>query len=512
LNQILKPNARDSRDVLLDAVAPYLDKPGSVGSLINGGICTGEGAQIELFDPCTGSSFISIQDAGVPLVQKACVVAEEGSRAWRSFTASERGRILYRVASLVRRDQEQLAVIEALNVGKPIGDARAEVLKVAEMFEYYSGWADKIHGDVIPVPTSHFNHTLKQPYGVVLVITPWNAPLFVAGWNVAPALAAGNSILLKPSEHTPFTSIALGRLLIEAGVPKSAVGVLIGLGQTTGAAAVKHAIVRKVTFVGSPETGRRIATLCAEGLKGSVLELGGKSANIMFADSDLDKAVGGAAAAIFSNAGQSCVAGSRLLVQSTCYDEVVERLASLTSRIVVGHPLSAGSQVGPIQNRRQFELVDRMVSRAKARGATVFAGGSRSPLFDTGYFFAPTVLGNIRNSDEIAQDEIFGPVVAVIPFADEDDAIAIANDTKFGLAGAVWTKDVGRAIRVARSIDAGTVWVNSYKSINVMTPFGGFKESGYGRSSGRDGLEEYLQTKSVWFESAKEPVFSFGYG
>ncbi len=484
---------------------------GRLGSHVGGELVPGTGERVDLVDPSTARVVASYADGGSDVVDRAVATAEQAGAVWRRMTASDRGRLMWQVARHVRDDLEHLAALEAVLGGKALRDATAEVTKVAEMFEYYAGWTDKQHGQVIPVPTSHLNYTVREPYGVVAQITPWNAPLFTAGWQIAPALAAGNAVVLKPSELTPVTSVVLARLVEEAGIPAGVVNVIAGLGPTAGARLVTHPGVGKVVFVGSPATGRRIAATAAAELIPCVLELGGKSANIVFDDADLARAVGGAAAAIFSGAGQSCVAGSRLLVQRGAYDEVVSRLAQTADRIRVGHPMEESTQVGPLQNLPQLQRVEQMVGAATGGGSGAVVATRGDALPPEGYFFRPTVLAGVRNSDMIAQEEVFGPVVAAIPFDDEEEAVRLANDTAYGLAGAVWTGSVDRAHRVARGIRAGTVWVNSYKTINVMSPFGGFGHSGYGRSSGLDGLHEYTQPKSVWVETDPEAPLAFGY-
>lgn len=481
----------------------------AVGSYVGGEVVEGGGEEMELVDPSTERTHTVYRDGGPDAVHRAVDAAHRAGATWRALTASDRGRILWGIGTAVRARTDGLAALEARTVGKPLTDAVGEVTKVAEMFEYYAGWADKQHGEVIPVPTSHLTYTLREPYGVVAQMTPWNAPVFTAGWQLAPALAAGNTVVLKPSELTPLSSVLLARLAEDAGLPRGCVNVIAGLGPTAGQELVTHPGVDKVVFVGSPRTGRRIAASAGDQLIPCVLELGGKSANIVFEDADVPRAVAGAAAAIFSGAGQSCVAGSRLLVQATVYDEVVGRLGDLAARIRQGNPLDERTQVGPVQNAGHLNQITGMVEAALHGSAQAVVGGARADR--TGYFFPPTILSGVTNDDPIARDEVFGPVVVAIPFEDEDEAVRLANDSRFGLAGAVWTTGVDRAHRVAGQLRAGTVWVNSYKTINVMAPFGGFGASGFGRSSGHDGLREYTQPKAVWVETDPEAPLAFGY-
>ncbi|SDI44845.1 betaine-aldehyde dehydrogenase [Paraburkholderia steynii] len=501
----MSKNAED----LLVAFQHFFPNAKTIGSYVGGELVEGAGETIQLFDAATGDESIAYKDGGAAVVEQAAAAAVRAQKQWWALTHAARGRVMFEIAREVRAEAEAIARLESLGSGKPIRDCRGEVAKVAEMFEYYGGWADKFYGEVIPVPTSHLNYTRREPAGTVLQITPWNAPVFTCGWQVAPAISMGNAVLLKPSELTPTSSIVIGLLCERAGAPKGLVNVLAGLGQTVAQSAIAHKAIKKVVFVGSPATGARIAEAAAKRVLPCVLELGGKSANIIFGDADLKRAALTAQAAIFAGAGQSCVAGSRLLVQRNVYDEFVAMVATGAKKIKVGEPLDDRTEVGPINNRRQYEHVMSMIDKGVAAGATLASGSQERS--NAGYFVSPTVLANVTNDMAVAREEIFGPVVAAIPFDTEDEAIAMANDTEFGLAGAVWTTDVARSHRVAAQVNAGTFWVNGYKTINVASPFGGFGLSGYGRSSGVEALYEYTQTKSVWVETAKEPPTAFGY-
>ncbi|PKU25649.1 aldehyde dehydrogenase family protein [Telmatospirillum siberiense] len=474
----------------------------TVGSFIDGTNVPGEGRELALIYPADGSLLQNYRDATPTIVERALTSCARGQRAWADLSAQRRGELLAEVGCLIKKHAEDLAILESISSGKAIKGARAQLVAVSEIFRYYAGWADKFGGSVISVPGGQLNYTLREPIGVFLQIMPWNSPLYLAAWHAAPALAMGNAVLLKPSELTPLTALALARLAIDAGLPPGVLNVVGGLGQTIGEAAIANTIVKKVVFVGSIRTGRQVSAAAAKRPIGCLLELGGKSANIVFEDADLEAAAKMAAVAAFANTGQNCVAGSRLFVQRGIYDEFMERVVDAASKYRIGAPLDENSESGPINNAAQYKRVWDMIRLGLDEGAELAFGMAEAPKRQDGFLVGPTVLKNVRNDMRIAREEVFGPVLVAIPFDDEADAVAQANDSEFGLGGAVWTRDIARAHRVAAKVRAGIFWINMYRDMHVATPFGGCDNSGYGRSSGIEALYEYTQTKSVWVPTA----------
>ncbi|MFF3389916.1 aldehyde dehydrogenase family protein [Streptomyces sp. NPDC002669] len=483
---------------VLDAAFPQ-----GLGSFVDGRVVTGGGEKVRLTAAATGEGFADYADAGAEGADAVLASAVRGAEVWAATDPFERAAILREVSRTIGAHTEELALLESATTGKPVRDTRAEAAKVAEMFGYYAGWADKLLGHTIPVPGNWHTYTERVPWGVVVAVTPWNAPLFTAGWNSAAPLAAGNAVVVKPSEFTPASTLRLARLAHRAGLPDGVFNVATGLGATVGAALTADSRVGKVSFIGSVATGRRVAVAAAGAGIPAVLELGGKSANIVFADADLDRAADGAVSAVFSGAGQSCVAGSRLLVERSVHAEFIARVAERASRLRLGDPLDPTTEVGPIITRPQFGTVTSLIEAGLAGGARRVTG-TRLPdrltgsALAGGHWVVPTLLDGVTPANPLETTEVFGPVVGADAFDTEAEAIARANATDFGLAGAVWTQDVARAHHVARAVRSGTFWINAYKTIHVAVPFGGFGDSGHGRSSGPGVLDEYTQTKAVW--------------
>jgi aldehyde dehydrogenase (NAD+) len=457
-------------------------------------------------NPTTGKPWATFPTASRATVDEAVTVADAAFGPWAAMSPTRRGRLLMRWGDAIAADAERIGRLECTQNGKLPAEMILQARIVADWLYYYGGLADKIEGRVIPLDrTSVLNYTKREPLGVVGVITPWNSPLFLTVMAIAPALAAGNTVVIKPSEVTPVGPIVAAELATAVGIPAGVVNVVAGA-RETGEAIVGHPQVVKVAFTGGVEGGRAIAEACGRRLVPVTLELGGKSANIVFPDAPLEQAKAGLLAGIFAAAGQTCVAGSRALVHRSRLDEMVDFAASAAGAIRLGNPLEDGTEMGPVATEAQLRKNLSMVERARADGAEVAAGGGRAAVsgYPDGFFFQPTVLTRVAPADYIAQNEVFGPVLSIIPFDDEEEAVAIANGTDFGLAAGVWTSDLRRAHRVAGRLNAGTVWVNMYRGMTFNSPFGGYKQSGIGRQNGIEAMDAYLQTKSVWVELSED--------
>jgi acyl-CoA reductase-like NAD-dependent aldehyde dehydrogenase len=447
---------------------------------------------LTVLEPATEQVLAEVPRAGREEADAAVARAKACYPAWRAVAPPDRARLLHRLADALAENREGLAVMEARNAGKPIGDARGEMDMVADTFRYYAAAPERALGDTIPVPGG-VAMTFREPLGVVALITPWNFPLTIASWKLAPALAAGNTVVLKPAELAPLTALEFERLAVEAGIPDGVVNVVVGPGSTAGARLVEHPDVAKVAFTGSTAVGRRIAAGAAQTIKRVTLELGGKSANIVFADADLAAAAAAAPGAVFGNAGQDCCARSRILVERSALDSFMDALEESVEALRVGDPLDEATQMGPLISADQRSTVASFVPD----GAPVAIRGSAPD--GPGFWYPPTVLCPVDRNDRAVREEIFGPVAVVVPFRDEEEAVALANDTIYGLSGSIWTRDGAKALRVARAVETGVLSINSNTSVRVSMPFGGFKQSGYGRELGPHALDHYTEVKSVYY-------------
>jgi len=483
-------------------VSDFLEKPHQI--LIDGKwMNAASGKTFPTYNPATGEVLADVAEGDRDDVERAVKAARKAfTGPWSRLTASERGRLIWKLADLLEAHLDEFALIETLDNGKPLAVARAADVPLAvDLFRYMAGWATKLEGTTIPISVpytpgaKYLAYTLREPVGVVAQIIPWNFPLLMAAWKLGPALASGCTVVLKPAEQTPLSALRLGQLFSEAGFPDGVVNIVPGYGETAGAALAAHPDVDKVAFTGSTEVGKLIVHAATGNLKKVSLELGGKSPNVVFKDADLDTAIAGSASAIFFNHGQCCCAGSRLYVERPVFDRVVEGVATQAKKIKVGSGLDADTNMGPLVSQEQLNRVCNYLEIGMSEGAKAMAGGKK--VGDRGYFVEPTVLVNTQESMKVVQEEIFGPVVAAIPFDDPEELMPRANDTVYGLAAGIWTKDISKAHRLAAGLRAGTVWINCYNIFDAALPFGGYKQSGWGREMGKDVLELYSQTKAV---------------
>jgi len=463
------------------------------------------GTVLESFDPFTGQPWATIPRGNADDVEHAVAVAHATfkSPAWGGLTASARGRLIYKLADVLEAEADRLAELESHDNGKLIAEMRGQLRYLPEYYRYFAGLADKIEGSVLPIDKPYMHaFTRREPLGVIACITAWNSPLLLLAWKLAPLLAAGNTAVIKPSEHAACSTLEFVKLFKRAGFPDGVVNTVTGLPQEVGTPLVNHPNIAKIAFTGGEAGGLAVYRAAAENLKKVTLELGGKSPNIIFGDADLEKAVYGAISGIFAASGQTCIAGSRLLVQRSVHDRVVKQLVDVARTAKIGNPRLTDTQVGPITTQAQRAHVLKHIERAGDNGARCVLGGGvpSSAELKNGWFVEPTIFTEVNNDMPLARDEVFGPVLAVIPFDDEADALRIANDSPYGLAAGVWTTDIARALRMSQQIEAGTVWVNTYRAVSYMAPFGGMKRSGIGRENGQVAIDEYLNTKTVWID------------
>lgn len=473
------------------------------GLLIGDKVTGGSGELIRSVNPADGSTNYEIAGASAADVDCAASLAQKAVRdkAWRTMKPHERARLLSRIADAIAANGEALARQQMIENGKVLAECRAQAASAAATFRYYAAACETMEGETPPARGNYFGQTVYEPYDVVAAITPWNSPLTMEAQKIAPALAAGNAVLLKPSEVTPGGGLMTARLALEAGLPPGLLQVLPGAGAETGAALVGNDAVRMISFTGGTNTGRAIAGIAAQRLVPVALELGGKSPNIVFADAELDAAIAGVIGGIFEATGQSCVAGSRLFVQRSVYKDVVARIVAASEKLKLGLPDAAGSQIGPLASFAQRQRVEHYVGSARSEGGAILTGGERpsDATLEKGAFYRPTVIDGLAGTATVCREEIFGPVLVVLPFDGEDDLIAQVNESVYGLACGIWTEDYKRAWRVARAVDAGTIWINTYKQLSIAAPFGGFKQSGMGREKGLSGLRLYQQAKSLYW-------------
>ncbi|MBI2839039.1 MAG: aldehyde dehydrogenase family protein [Acidobacteria bacterium] len=468
------------------------------------------GTTRDIINPANSELLARVPEAGPADIDDAVAAARRAfdSGPWRSITALDRGKLLFKLADLIRQKSDYLAELDTLNNGKPLVESKFDVTDAANCFEYYGGLATKIHGESLTVPANSFSFVVKEPIGVVGQIIPWNYPLLMAAWKLAPALAAGNCCVLKPSELTPLSALELAAMIKEAGFPDGVVNIVTGGGSPAGQALTEHPGVDKLVFTGGTVTGRKVMTAACVDLKRVSLELGGKSPNIVFVDADFEAAVDGALFAIFVNSGQVCSAGSRLIIDESIHDRFIQAVVEKTKRIKLGPGIDPETKMGPLVSETQRARVEGYVEIGKKSAAKLLIGGGRpgDKKFEKGFFVEPTIFDNVDNKSEIAQKEIFGPVLCVIPFKSEDEAIAIANDSPYGLAGAVWSTNVTRALRVIKQLRAGITWINTYHPTYNEAPWGGYKQSGFGRELGTYGLEEYLEIKQININLDEAPI------